>query len=207
MHLIFDIGANIGNTVEQFSRKATQVIAFEPNPSLVAELRTRFPQKNIQIEEIALSDKEGSAIFHLSPSHTISTLSSEWVGESRFSHTHRWNQDISVRTSTLDLMIDKWGTPDYIKIDVEGHEEHVISGLTRLLPQTILSFEWAEEMKESIRRTLLRLESLGYTQYHWSNGDHILYDEEIEWTQDPWGYWQTLEPNRKTDWGMIYVKA
>jgi FkbM family methyltransferase len=207
MHLIFDIGANIGNTVEQFSRKATQVIAFEPNPSLVAELRTRFPQKNIQIEEIALSDKEGSAIFHLSPSHTISTLSSEWVGESRFSHTHRWNQDISVRTSTLDLMIDKWGTPDYIKIDVEGHEEQVISGLTRLLPQTTMSFEWAEEMKESIRRTLLRLDDLGYTQYHWSNGDHILYDEEIEWTQDPWGYWQTLEPNRKTDWGMIYVKA
>lgn len=207
MHLVFDIGANLGNTVEKFLQKAERVIAFEPNPALLDQLRQRHDTQRVTLDGRAISDSIGTSIMHLSPAHTISTLSSEWVQDSRFSHTHTWNQDIQVVTTTLDQILSEYGIPDYIKIDVEGHEEQVFLGLTQLLPHTILAFEWAEEMQDSIGRTLTRLQELGYTRFHWSDGDHILYDEQIDWVTDPWVYHQALDPRRKTQWGMIYTKA
>ena len=44
-----------------------------------------------------------------------------------------------IPTNTLDSFINTYGVPDYIKIDVEGFEWEVISGLTQTVP--LVSFE------------------------------------------------------------------
>ena len=46
---------------------------------------------------------------------------------------------INVPTETLDMAIEKYGTPEYVKIDVEGNEREVIAGLSK--PVRCLSFE------------------------------------------------------------------
>jgi hypothetical protein len=51
-----------------------------------------------------------------------------------------WNQTIRVPVTTLDSLIKRFGVPSFIKIDVEGFELEVLSGLTH--PVKCLRFEF-----------------------------------------------------------------
>ena len=39
MKLVFDIGANLGETIKIFTKVSEQVVAFEPNPILIYKLK------------------------------------------------------------------------------------------------------------------------------------------------------------------------
>jgi hypothetical protein len=56
-------------------------------------------------------------------------------------------QTIDVKVTTLDRLIDTFGMPDFIKIDVEGFELSVLRGLSRT--PRFLSFEFNAETTES----------------------------------------------------------
>ena len=45
-----------------------------------------------------------------------------------------WDKSYEVPVDTLDNMIEKYGTPKFIKIDVEGYEYEVLQGLTKKVP-------------------------------------------------------------------------
>ena len=203
MKLAFDIGANIGDVTQKMLERTERVIAFEPNPQLAETLKVRYPER-VTVDTRAVSDKEGTALFWQSPTHTISTLSDSWRTQSRFAQTHQWNQKLSVTTVTLDQVIQEYGTPDMIKIDVEGHEKQVLLGLSQLLPKCLISFEWAEEMRDSIERTLIRLESLGYTHIDWTEGDALRFPNEMFQGKSRGQFIQEMAPLRKREWGMCY---
>ena len=56
----------------------------------------------------------------------ISTFSDHW-DKGRFSDS-KWDEEINVDTTTLDQLINDYGHPKYIKIDVEGFELEVLKG-------------------------------------------------------------------------------
>jgi len=207
MNLVFDIGSNVGTTVEFFSQKANKVIGFEPNPRLVEILRKRFNNRNVIIDSRGLSNEIGEKKFRIANADTISTFSEDWVNNSRFTGGYSWNEGIIVDTTTLDSVIEQYGTPDYIKIDVEGYEFEVLTSLTKLLENTIISFEWAEEQKNKIEQTIKYLFNLGYKKFSYTEADKILMDVEIDWrTIDKLNLIENLDDQRKDKWGMIYVK-
>ena len=207
MNLVFDIGSNVGTTVEFFSQKADKVIGFEPNPRLVEILRRRFNNRNVIIDSRGLSNEIGEKKFRIANADTISTFSEDWVNNSRFTGGYSWNEGIIVETTTLDSVIDQYGTPDYIKIDVEGYEFEVLTSLTKLLENTIISFEWAEEQKNKIEQTIKYLFNLGYKKFSYTEADKILMDVEIDWrTIDKLNLIENLDDQRKDKWGMVYVK-
>jgi len=207
MNLVFDIGSNVGTTVEFFSQKANKVIGFEPNPRLVDILRKRFNNRNVIIDSRGLSNEIGEKKFRIANADTISTFSEDWVNNSRFTGGYSWNEGIIVETTTLDSVIKQYGTPDYIKIDVEGYEFEVLTSLTKLLENTIISFEWAEEQKNKIEQTIKYLFNLGYKKFSYTEADKILIDSEIDWrTIDKLNLIENLDDQRKDKWGMIYVK-
>ena len=207
MKLVFDIGANIGKTVEQFTLVSDKVVCFEPNPKLVYELRRKFENFSVIVDERGVSNKNGVQIFRISNADTISTLSEDWINNSRFTGSYNWDTHVQVETVTLDSIVEEYGEPDYIKIDVEGHEFEVLTSFTKLLPRTLLSFEWAEEQKSKIESTIHYLNKLGYNMFGYTEFDKILFNNEIDWKEyKNFDFIESLIPERKERWGMIYFK-
>ena len=207
MELIFDIGANVGNTVATFSTMAKKVIAFEPNPNLANHLNERFKNSNIIIDNRGLSDSVGKKIFNISESNALSTFSEDWMKKSRFSNNQKWDNKVEVSTTTLDAIIEQYGVPDLIKVDVEGYELEVFNGFSKFLENTIISFEWAEEEYEKILLTIKHIKDIGYKNFSFTYGDAIMDLNSIKW--DSWenlSWHKNINIDRKTEWGMIYFK-
>jgi FkbM family methyltransferase len=149
--LCFDIGANIGEKSEAMLRAgAKRVVAFEPNPRVLPELRARCGHwKNWTLVETALGSAPGFATLYARERHGQSGLREQWGG--------RINGSYDVSVLTLDMAIKYFGLPWYCKIDVEGWELEVLKGLSEPLP--LLSFEFAL-LGDDIAKTLGCLERL-----------------------------------------------
>lgn len=206
MKFILDIGANIGKTIDVFLKHADKIVAFEPNPSLYRNLTEVYKNRAI-IDGRGVSDTVGKKTFKISNANTISTFSDDWVYNSRFTNQYVWNEEVVVETTTLDNIIDEYGIPDYIKIDVEGHEFEVLGAFTKLLDNTIISFEWAEEQKNKIEETIKHIYDLGYNNFYYTEADEVLFEDTIQWSPfESMDLISKLDSNRKTMWGMIYFK-
>ena len=145
--MVFDIGANQGNKTFLFNRLGSRVIAVEPDNFNYQLLLKRF-QSNTKVTVLhsAVSDKIGKAdFFQNEPGSAFNTLSKKWKDSLEDQTVNRWhtstmfNNVIEVQTITLDHLINKYGKPGYIKIDVEGHELACIKGLTEKI--SVISFE------------------------------------------------------------------
>jgi FkbM family methyltransferase len=208
MKIAFDIGANIGQTADILLPNYDKIICFEPNPSLVLFLKSKFKDNNkIVIENLALSDKNEIKKFNISNCHVLSTFSDDWIYNSRFSNNYSWNSKIDVQTTTLDEIINKYGIPYFIKIDVEGYEQEVFKGFTKTLNDTYFSFEWAEEQYVKINKTIDYLHNLGYNNFFYTYEDVLINLENITW--DLWenlSIHKDIDISRKDRWGMIYFK-
>lgn len=146
--LIFDIGANDGHKTAAFLELAGKVVCCEPDKFNYKILRTRFRHRKnkVFIESKALSDTTGFAEFYIHhPGSAFNTLSPKWKHLLETDNEKKWNEKISfsgteqTEITTLDILIDKYGAPGFIKIDVEGSEPLVLKGLTRRV--ACLSFE------------------------------------------------------------------
>lgn len=153
--LIFDIGANSGEKAAIFKKLAKTVVCFEPYSYSVRTLKSRFAWSNVKIVPIAISDKASfSEMYVVEGLETLNSINCKQLVEVIKPVAKGKNiSTISVPTETLDMAIEKFGTPEYIKIDVEGNEKEVISGLSK--PVRFLSFEnctpnFLEEGIESI---------------------------------------------------------
>ena len=146
--LIFDIGANDGHKTVAFAAIATKVVACEPDPYNLSVLKTRFSnKKNIIIEPFAVTDHSGTTNFYIhKPGSALNTINPGFKKILETDNNGRWatpiefsGKVIAVNTTTLDALITKHGLPGFIKIDVEGNERNVLSGLTH--PINYISFE------------------------------------------------------------------
>ena len=151
-HLIFDIGAYDGHKTAAFLKIAEKVVTCEPDPESFSILEARFSKREpVFLENKALANRlgEGRLLVH-HPGSAFNTLSTAWRELLEKDERQKWNEkikfsnEIVVYTTTLDLLIKKYGRPGFIKIDVEGYEEYVLEGLSQTVP--FLSFEglWPE---------------------------------------------------------------
>ena len=202
--IIFDVGANIGDKAAYFlSMNASQVVCFEPHPQVVLSLKKRYQNEiRVVIEAIGLSDKPGIASFFPAASSTISSMSNDWK-KGRFKN-ETWYSEIQVPVSTLDIMIQTYGVPDYCKIDVEGYELNVLRGLTQHIP--LLSFEFAHEFLDKKTKPCLDyLVALGFTDFNVAFGE----DPELvfnQWVDATFLFDYLRRNNDSLSWGDIYAR-
>lgn len=205
--LVFDIGGNIGKSSDYFKNISEKVICFEPNEAMITRLTGKFRNSNVIVDGRGVSNVNGKQTFHISPVSALSTFSQEWITASRFSNGFEWRNAVEVETVKLDDLIDQYGIPDYVKIDVEGHEYEVLTSFTKLLSKTLFAFEWVEEQKQKMKKILQHVHQLGYNRIGFTDGDEILLDESIKWKSfEDFTLMDELDETRKTRWGMIYFK-
>jgi FkbM family methyltransferase len=138
--VIFDIGANFGQKTDIFLRLGAKVVAVEPDALNQKVLRQSFVdyrllKKPVVIVGKAVSNEIGSQIMWIDePGSAKNTLNLKWVevlrtDASRFGKRLGFEQAREVETTTLEELVKFYGLPFYVKIDVEGCEESVLSGL------------------------------------------------------------------------------
>lgn len=126
--IVLDVGANIGVYTLVFARAVTssgKIYSFEPvskNLKIIRETLKFNNVSNVALMPIALSDKRGEAEIFLNSQSGLSS----------FVETERGTicGKEKVKCETIDEFVKKENLPrlDFIKIDVEGFEGHVLKG-------------------------------------------------------------------------------
>jgi FkbM family methyltransferase len=208
MKRLFDIGANRGLYSDANQDKYDEIILIEANPSLCEFLKEKYVSNpKFKIVNVIVSDKEDTPFFICSNADTISTADQEWIEKSRFSKDYRWQKIQGIESKSVDQLIKEFGSPFFIKVDVEGYEYNVLRSLSWNVSP--LCFEWAEEKKEEILLSLDYLQGIGYTQYALQMEDNYNYlVNSNDWTsyEKIYEIMQSMcDTVRKNKWGMIWV--
>lgn len=182
-----DVGANIGYFTMLMAQCSANVHAFEPitlNASLLRASAELNSFTNICINQCAVGDVEGEVSFSQSADSAYSSM----IDTDR-KPLHRV---ISVPSITLDAYLDRELIPrvDLLKVDVEGAEELVISGASRLLsddkrkPNLILMELYDDNLKafgSSVDFILGKLKSFGYAAFAINGqGQALPYTDELK---------------------------
>ena len=126
---VLDIGANIGfYALEELDLVGPggEVILVEPSPQNVDLLRRNLAlngHEDVVVHAVAVSDRVGTRAFHLSTMSNLGTFHDVGTGVAHLS-----GEDIEVEITTVPE-IAGGRTIDVIRMDVEGHEVEVLSGL------------------------------------------------------------------------------
>ena len=169
--LAFDVGAHVGDRVRAWRALGIRVIAVEPQPDLVRVLRRLFGRDpGLVIRPVAVGASAGTAVLRIATATpTVSSLSAGWRGavatDPRFARV-RWDRAVEVEVVTLAELIAAYGEPAFVKVDVEGFEAEVLSGLGR--PVAALSFEYLPQAHAAGLAALAEVERLGAYEYNFS---------------------------------------
>jgi FkbM family methyltransferase len=135
---VFDIGANIGyyalmelNTLSE----ASQLYAFEPVPSNIDLLKKNLKLNGYEaptILNVAVSSFDGEQDFYFSTASNLGSFHKLAVNQGINSAGVSKVKTISLRTACLT-----YGSPDLIRMDVEGHEVEILSQLAELAEQNV----------------------------------------------------------------------
>lgn len=132
---VWDIGANVGVFAAAAAGLGAHVIAIEPDPWLASLLRetARLKQNasfTIVVLCTAVSDSNGVTDLMIAARGRASNAIAIAKGNENMGGVR---ETLSVPTLTLDTLLDHFGAPNFIKIDVEGAEMLALNGATRLL--------------------------------------------------------------------------
>jgi len=178
--VVLDIGAHKGVYTSFFRDEVGDdgiIVCFEPQQVLgdyLSKTISLFKWRNVHLERLALSEKNGEASFFV-PGHegeTSPSASLEGSSEGVQGHSQ------VVQTVTLDDYCSKKGLyPNFIKCDVEGHEYSVLKGgvitLGKYHPAVMLECEQRHLRQASVFDVFNFMQGLGYRGYFFGTNDLI----------------------------------
>jgi FkbM family methyltransferase len=206
--MFFDIGANIGRWSFSNLSKGAKIIAVEASPMVFERLKANVSRVGDAIIPLnyAVCNNDGKDItFYQAQWDVISTIHKEWLTseDSRF-HNQPFTE-ITCKTITIDRLIELYGVPDLIKIDVEGGEYECITSLTRKVDT--LCFEWASEVNDITFRCLDYLASLGFSRFYLQFADEYTFrPNESDYYDIDTMKLKLRNTRPKHDWGMAWCK-
>ena len=207
--LIFDVGCNVGSRAKLFLNLGGKVVGFEPQNELCNYLNCHLRRnKKFSLERTALGAELGFAEMKISDAHVLSSMSNRWIEATKKSgrfDQYNWNKTQKVSVSTLDEKIKTYGTPQFIKIDVEGYEFEVLKGLSR--PINFMSIEFTAEDIKNSQDCIDLISNLGEYLFNFSIGESLIFEKKSWKTKDQ--IVCLLKKQCLVDtrcWGDIYAK-
>lgn len=178
--LVFDVGAHVGTRARAMRAAGARVVALEPQEPFSTFLRRTLP-RDVRLVEAAAGGVETVAEMAVSSLHpTVSSLKAGFADEAGsapgFGHV-RWDRVQRVQVTTLDRLIAAEGLPRYVKIDVEGFELEVLSGLSQ--PVEMVSVEYLPGLPDLTLSVIDRLQQLGSYRFNPVRGEagRFLWDD------------------------------
>jgi FkbM family methyltransferase len=152
--VVWDVGANCG-VLAFSSARARQILAVEPDPFL-ADALTRsamLGKAPVTVVTAAVSSHVGLADFSIARRGRAANHLTEVPGSSQAGGERT---RIAVPTVTLDHLLDRFGPPTFVKIDIEGAEVAALQGAARLLSEArpVIYFEAVSATSEKCREIL-----------------------------------------------------
>lgn len=179
--MYFDIGANVGLWALANIDKCEKIVAVEASPITFGKLTQECKHDHIVLLNFAACNNDGKDItFYHSNADTISTINKEWLThpKSRFCN-YTGFVTMTCKTITLDKLIETYGVPELIKIDVEGGEYECVASLSRKVK--CLCFEWSSELNDVSYKCLNHLATLGFTRFYLQFGDEYIFRPETDY--------------------------
>ena len=160
MKTIFDIGMYDGADTSYFLSRGYRVVAVEANPELVSDAERKFKTQisagQLICVNAAISPDGHEAELVLSGQDLgSSSLFGEKVAHKRPVGTVR------VPGTSISDLFDLYGTPEYLKVDIEGADRFCVLALTPTTRPNFLSYEVGADAEE----LLSHAESLGYDRF------------------------------------------
>ena len=168
---IFDIGMHNGTDTEFYLKKGFNVVAVEANPALLEVCHEKFGEyiKSGQLVIIgkAIAGHEGDVSFYVFPNKD------DWGGlhESWNTSMIPDNEKITVPSMTFDSILEEYGIPYYLKIDIEGSDILCLKALAKYEAKPkYVSVEFLTPNNLSGEKVdaldlLCHLKALGYTKF------------------------------------------
>lgn len=167
--LAYDIGAYNGDTTDCILKYYDEVICIDANPNIIDELNIKYKDDpNVKIIEGCISDSlDKQSKFYVSSNQELCSIyknmadSYIWLtGESK---------EILVDNINIVNIINQYGLPKYMKIDIEGADVIALNQLSVLnkLPNFIsCELQWTSIEKDADVLILNKLKELGYTKFY-----------------------------------------
>jgi FkbM family methyltransferase len=158
--LIYDIGAAYGDDSAYYLHKGYRVVAVEANPLAISQLKQRFDSETRQgrftLVPLAIAADEREALFWVCDDDpNISSFD-----RSRAGHNGARHHSILVQTCRFRALVNKYGTPLFCKIDIEGSDTYCLRDLTLDTRPPFISAELCPGDHH-----IERLRDLGYTRF------------------------------------------
>lgn len=140
--VVFDVGANIGKWIETVLaiQSSAQIYAFEPSPTTFSKLQQQPFAHSVSLHNLGLGDEKKSLILY------------EYDNQSAHNSLYpRHDKPFHHQTTVeMDTLVNYCATHhinhiNYLKIDTEGNDYHVLVGAKSLLENEqidIIQFEY-----------------------------------------------------------------
>ncbi len=143
----WDIGSNVGQSLKEMTSRFQFVTAFEPATECLEFLEPWA--KTVTIKPIAVSNFDGSIALAALPDKidtgqlvTPGTHGMEWSVDWTTEHPPEIVR--TVPAARVDTLVEQIPPPNFWKIDVEGHEMHVLEGAAQTItdyhPDMLIEF-------------------------------------------------------------------
>ena len=142
--LLFDIGANRGDaTIAGLQLGFDKILAVESAPKMFFMLHNNFrdDERVIPLKFAVSNSNDERVEFYECVEDGLSTIEKSWLTGDGALYKGKEFRTIKATTITIDRLVEKYGLPDLVKIDVEGAETQVFGGMT-CKPKK-LAFEWS----------------------------------------------------------------
>jgi FkbM family methyltransferase len=169
--LVFDVGFNIGQDTAFYLSQGHRVVAVEADPKLAEAGRARFAREveagQLEIVNVGIAERQGFADFWICEGKPeFNSFFKEIAARDGYSH-HK----ITVPTAPFGAILDEYGTPYFLKIDIEGHDMLCLAALaSRELPaylsvESECPIDHQPPSVEDGLRVLWQLRDVGYKRF------------------------------------------
>lgn len=127
-NLIYDLGLHTGGDTAYYLSRGYNVLAVDANPVMVEEARSRFQdevrEKRLTLLNVGIAEAPETATFWVSDHSDWSSFNREIASRDGVGH-----RAIPVPVVTLAILLEEYGVPHYLKIDIEGNDSQCVEAL------------------------------------------------------------------------------